>query len=84
MYTNQFLGMEFTEEKNGVVFHFLNGNRLAEEYIFKKPEEATRFYMICLRFFDEFAEEDPVMQQDMFRSFLKNNLMKMKYLKRVY
>ncbi|AZP04961.1 hypothetical protein [Jeotgalibaca ciconiae] len=84
MYTNAFLGMDFTEDTKSVVIHFLMGYSLAEEYVFLNEETATHFYMACLRFFDAVKEKPVVEQQNMFRDFLDSNILELTYEKRIY
>lgn len=84
MYTNDFLGMDFTAEGKGVVFHFLNYQFIAEEYIFEDEETATHFYMSCLRFFDAVVSCSPTEKQKLFREFLDTNFMQLVYLRRTY
>lgn len=84
MYTNDFLGMDFTDGNKGVVFHFLNEQYIAEEYIFDDEENATHFYMCCLRFFEAVESCTSVEKQKLFREFLDSNFLKLSYSRNTY
>lgn len=84
MFVNEFMGMDFSDEGKAIVFHFLMEDHLAEEYCFATTEEATHFYMACLRFDEELAELPLQQKRKLFREFLDRNVMGMRYTKRLY
>lgn len=84
MYTNDFLGMEFTEDGKGVVFHYLMGASIAEEYMLDDKKSATHFYMSCLRFFDSVEGCSAVEKEKMFRELLDSDFLQLGYKKTVY
>ncbi len=84
MYTNGFLGMDFIEDEEGVVLHFLNGEGIAEEYLFFREKEATSFYLSCLYCFEEYEDRPLAEQEFMFRQFLDKLLLDKRYVKNVY
>lgn len=84
MYSNDFLAMDFTEEGKGVVFHYLNEQYIAEEYIFEDKKNATHYYMCCLRFFEVVESCTPVEKQNLFREFLDMNFLNLTYSRYTY
>ena len=84
MYINDFLGMEFTDDEKGIVFHFLNCQFIAEEYTFEGKEEATHFYMCCLRFFEAIGSCPPTNKQKLFRELLDTNFLELSYSRQIY
>ena len=41
MFMTPVLGMDFLEDKKGVVIHFVKDDTLAEEYLFETTDEAA-------------------------------------------
>ena len=74
MYTNAFVGMEFTDDQRGVVFHFANDDALADEFIFETGKEATQFYFDCLGFCEHIEDYPVEVQENLFRKFLDYNV----------
>ena len=83
MYMNAFMGIEFVE-RNVVVLHFLHSMDLAEEYVFEKDLDATRFYLSCLGFCEELEDYPPLIQNRQFRKFLKREFGHLKYRVNIY
>ncbi|AQS52681.1 hypothetical protein BW727_100273 [Jeotgalibaca dankookensis] len=84
MYTNAFMGMEFMEEGNIVVQHFLYSDYLAEEYVFESAREATHFYMACIGFCEKIVDFPPTIQERQFRKFILDEFGYMNYQVNIY
>ena len=80
MYINEFVGMDFIEGEEGVVLHFLNGEGIAEEYLFSREKEATSFYLSCMYCFEQFEDKPVADQERLFRKFLKKTLSDKNYV----
>ena len=70
MFMTPVLGMDFTEDKKGVVIHFVEGDAVAEEYLFETPDEAAVFFRSCQNLSDEVKEEPLEVQAAIIREFL--------------
>lgn len=84
MFVNEFMGMDFSEDGKAIVFHFLMEDHLAEEYAFATQEEATHFYLACLRFNEELEGMPVKEKRKIFREFLDRNILEMRYTKRLF
>ena len=78
------LGMDFLEEKKGVVIHFVEDETLAEEYLFETTDEAAAFFRSCQNLCEEVKEEPLEVQYALIREFLDLDIGKFNYERAYY
>lgn len=79
MFMTSVLGMDFTEDKKGVVIHFVEDDAVAEEYLFETMNEAAAFFRSCQNLSDEVKEEPLEVQYAIIREFLDLDIGKFNY-----
>ena len=84
MFMTPVLGMDFTEDKKGVVIHFVEDDAVAEEYLFETMNEAATFFRSCQHLCDEVKEEPLEIQYAIIREFLDLDIGKFNYERAYY
>ena len=84
MFMTPVLGMDFLEDKKGVVIHFVGDDRLAEEYLFETTDEAAAFFRSCQNLCEEVKEEPLEVQYALIREFLDLDIGKFNYERAYY
>lgn len=84
MFMTPVLGMDFLEDKKGVVIHFVEDDTLAEEYLFETTNEAAAFFRSCQNLCEEVKEEPLEVQNALIREFLDLDIGKFNYERAYY
>ena len=84
MFMTPVLGMDFLEDKKGVVIHFVEDDTLAEEYLFEITDEAAAFFRSCQNLCEEVKEEPLEVQYALIREFLDLDIGKFNYERAYY
>ena len=84
MFMTPVLGMDFLEDKKGVVIHFVEDDTLAEEYLFETTDEAAAFFRSCQTLCEEVKEEPLEVQYALIREFLDLDIGKFNYERAYY
>lgn len=84
MFMTPVLGMDFTEDRKGVVIHFVEDDAVAEEYLFETTDEAAAFYRSCQKLSDEVKEEPLDVQYAIIREFLDLDIGEFNYERTYY
>ena len=84
MFMTPVLGMDFTEDKKGVVIHFVEDDAVAEEYLFETTDVVFSFFISCQNLCDEVKEEPLEVQYAIIREFLDLDIGKFNYERAYY
>lgn len=84
MFMTPVLGMDFLEDKKGVVIHFVEDDTLAEEYLFETTDGAAVFFRSCQNLCEEVKEEPLEVQYALIREFLDLDIGKFNYERAYY
>ena len=84
MFMTPVLGMDFLEDKKGVVIHFVEDDTLAEEYLFETTDEAAAIFRSCQNLCEEVKEEPLEVQYALIREFLDLDIGKFNYERAYY
>ena len=84
MFMTPVLGMDFLEDKKGVVIHFVEDDTLAEEYLFETTDEAAAFFRSCQNLCEEVKEEPLEFLYALIRVFLDLDIGKFNYERAYY